>query len=96
MDYSYVDPNKKHGQTWEEDFYIPDVFTKKSPRHDEVEFIVKSRISSYTGKILSVMSSLDLSCNQLIGGIPPELGELGMIHAMNLSHNFNTEEFLQA
>ena len=33
------------------------------------------------------MSGLDLSCNNLIGEIPPELGQLQEIHALNLSHN---------
>lgn len=34
------------------------------------------------------MSRLDLSCNNLIGEIPNDLGMLSWIHALNLSHNW--------
>jgi Leucine-rich repeat (LRR) protein len=53
----------------------------------EVEFVTKYRSESYLGDILNNMSGLDLSCNKLIGTIPPELGELSSIHALNLSYN---------
>ncbi|KAK7845955.1 receptor-like protein 15 [Quercus suber] len=53
----------------------------------EVNFVTKYRLSSYKGGILTYMSGLDLSCNNLIGEIPPELGQLQEIHALNLSHN---------
>ncbi|KAM4113359.1 hypothetical protein ACJW30_05G215000 [Castanea mollissima] len=53
----------------------------------EVNFVTKYRLSSYKGGILTYMSGLDLSCNNLIGEIPPELGQLQGIHALNLSHN---------
>lgn len=54
---------------------------------DEIEFITKSRHSSYKGDILNFMSGLDLSCNNLTGEIPFELGELAWVHALNFSHN---------
>ncbi|KAG7944285.1 hypothetical protein I3843_15G092100 [Carya illinoinensis] len=53
----------------------------------EVEFSTKNRIFSYKGDILDYMSGIDLSCNKLEGGIPPELGDLSNIHALNLSFN---------
>lgn len=53
----------------------------------EVEFGTKYKSNSYSGYILNNMSGLDLSCNKLIGTIPPELGELSSIHALNLSFN---------
>ncbi|KAK7845954.1 receptor like protein 21 [Quercus suber] len=51
------------------------------------EILPNIRLSSYKGGILTYMSGLDLSCNNLIGEIPPELGQLQEIHALNLSHN---------
>ncbi|XP_071733445.1 putative receptor-like protein 8 [Rutidosis leptorrhynchoides] len=56
-------------------------------RQDEVEFLTKSRHDSYKGGILDHMSGLDLSCNNLTGEIPQELGMLVDVHAVNLSHN---------
>ncbi|CAL5444135.1 unnamed protein product [Camellia sinensis] len=55
---------------------------------DEVEFVTKSRTNSYwAGSILNFMSGLDLSCNQLTGEIPFELGKSSGVRALNLSHN---------
>ncbi|KAJ9560149.1 hypothetical protein OSB04_005309 [Centaurea solstitialis] len=56
-------------------------------RQDAVQFITKSRLDTYKGGILDYMSGIDLSCNNLTGEIPKELGLLSQIHAMNLSHN---------
>ncbi|XP_024039498.1 LRR receptor-like serine/threonine-protein kinase ERECTA [Citrus clementina] len=39
------------------------------------------------GKVLSLLSGLDLSCNKLIGHIPPQIGNLTRIQTLNLSHN---------
>ncbi|XP_027152251.1 receptor-like protein 14 [Coffea eugenioides] len=59
-----------------------------SPMEEEVDFTTKSRAERYAGNILNFMSGLDLSCNQLIGAIPPEYGDLRHIRALNLSHNY--------
>ncbi|XP_022147587.1 LRR receptor-like serine/threonine-protein kinase GSO1 isoform X1 [Momordica charantia] len=53
----------------------------------EVDFTTKSRFDTYKGNILEYMSGLDLSCNQLTGNIPLEIGDLPQIHALNFSHN---------
>ncbi|KAM4073047.1 hypothetical protein ACB094_11G187100 [Castanea mollissima] len=54
----------------------------------DVEFTTKSRTYSYKGDILNYMSGIDLSCNSLVGEIPPELGQINSIfRVMNLSHN---------
>ncbi|XP_043720747.1 receptor-like protein 56 [Telopea speciosissima] len=50
-------------------------------------FITKSRSNSYQGKILQIMFGLDLSCNNLIGEIPYEIGDFNEIRSLNLSHN---------
>ncbi|KAK7855690.1 receptor-like protein 56, partial [Quercus suber] len=55
---------------------------------EEVEFATKSRTYSYKGDILEYMFGIDLSCNNLAGKIPPELGRINSyIRALNLSHN---------
>lgn len=56
-------------------------------KQDEVQFITKSRPDTYKGGILDYMSGMDLSCNNLTGEIPKELGLMIHIHALNLSHN---------
>ncbi|KAL4629143.1 hypothetical protein ACB092_05G287300 [Castanea dentata] len=53
----------------------------------EISFVTKYRLSSYKNDILTYMSGLDLSCNNLTGEIPLELGQLQGILALNLSHN---------
>ena len=37
--------------------------------------------------MLSLLSGIDLSCNKLIGDIPPQIGNLTRIQTLNLSHN---------
>nr|AMM43012.1 LRR-RLK [Vernicia montana] len=53
----------------------------------KVEFVTKHRANTYQGDIISFMSGLDLSHNNLTGEIPFELAKLSQIHALNLSHN---------
>ena len=59
-------------------------------KQDQIEFITKNRHNTYKGDILNFMSGLDLSCNNLTGDIPYELGQLSSIHALNLSYNHLT------
>ncbi|KAF8037350.1 hypothetical protein BT93_B0304 [Corymbia citriodora subsp. variegata] len=54
---------------------------------EEINFITKSRLESYKGNILSLMSGMDLSRNNLTGFIPPEIGYLSELRTLNLSHN---------
>ncbi|XP_031387398.1 receptor-like protein 9b isoform X4 [Punica granatum] len=56
-------------------------------RPEEVQFTSKYRHESYTGVVLEHMSGLDLSCNNLSGSIPLQVGYLGEIHSLNLSYN---------
>ncbi|KAH9667133.1 Receptor-like protein 14 [Citrus sinensis] len=57
-------------------------------QHVEVEFVTKNRNEFYNGSNLDYMSGLDLSCNELTGGIPMEIGELQNVRSLNLSHNY--------
>ncbi|GAY60443.1 hypothetical protein CUMW_202030 [Citrus unshiu] len=55
--------------------------------HENFEFTTKNIAYIYQGKVLSLLSGLDLSCNKLIGHIPSEIGNLTRIQTLNLSHN---------
>ncbi|KAF8024663.1 hypothetical protein BT93_F1747 [Corymbia citriodora subsp. variegata] len=57
---------------------------------EEVDFMTKSRLESYKGNILRLMSGIDLSQNNLTGIIPPEFGYFNKLQALNLSHNHLT------
>ncbi|KAJ9189871.1 hypothetical protein P3X46_001122 [Hevea brasiliensis] len=57
------------------------------PMDEALEFTTKSRSYSYKKGMLSYMSGIDLSCNNLTGQIPIQIGNLNEIHALNLSHN---------
>ncbi|TYI91968.1 hypothetical protein E1A91_D02G032900v1 [Gossypium mustelinum] len=64
------------------DSYYPDSYLE-----EVIEFTTKSGLFLYEGNILSYMTGIDLSCNNLTGHIPPELGNLSEIYSLNLSHN---------
>ncbi|GAU50162.1 hypothetical protein TSUD_263410 [Trifolium subterraneum] len=56
--------------------------------HLEAEFITKHMDYYYKGKVLESMTGLDLSCNNLTGSIPSQIGNLEKLIALNLSHNY--------
>ncbi|KAF2323202.1 hypothetical protein GH714_034110 [Hevea brasiliensis] len=56
----------------------------------EVEFAMKHRYNSYKGDIINLMAGIDLSCNELSGRIPQEIGDLHGIRSLNLSNNHLT------
>ncbi|XP_042978586.1 receptor-like protein 45 isoform X3 [Carya illinoinensis] len=53
----------------------------------QIEFVTKYSYHSWKGLIVDYMSELDLSCNNLTGGIPPVIDQMSSLHALNLSHN---------
>ncbi|XP_039017088.1 receptor-like protein 9a [Hibiscus syriacus] len=52
-----------------------------------IDFSMKNGYNSYKGRIISLVSGIDLSCNKLVGEIPPQIGNLHKILGLNLSHN---------
>ena len=82
--FAYLETNLANIRDEElDDFYSFQLVDAKQ----EVEFTTKGRTYCYEGDILNYMSGIDLSCNRLVGEIPPELGSISNIHALNLSHN---------
>ncbi|XP_011009849.1 PREDICTED: probable LRR receptor-like serine/threonine-protein kinase At4g36180 isoform X3 [Populus euphratica] len=58
-----------------------------SSSQQSFEFTTKNVSLSYRGTIIQYFTGIDLSCNNFIGEIPPEIGNLSMIKVLNLSHN---------
>ncbi|RWR73563.1 putative LRR receptor-like serine/threonine-protein kinase [Cinnamomum micranthum f. kanehirae] len=53
----------------------------------KTNLITKGLILTYEGLPFSLMTSIDLSMNQLIGSIPLQMGKLKELRSLNLSHN---------
>ncbi|OMO60086.1 hypothetical protein CCACVL1_24410 [Corchorus capsularis] len=55
-----------------------------------VDFTTKGNSYSYDGIPRILMTGIDFSCNELVGNIPDEIGELNELHSLNLSQNHLT------
>ncbi|XP_073262400.1 uncharacterized protein [Populus alba] len=64
-----------------------DSYDYLSSSQQSFEFTTKNVSLSYRGKIIQYFTGIDFSCNNFIGEIPPEIGNLSMIKVLNLSHN---------
>ncbi|XP_056162179.1 receptor-like protein 15 [Syzygium oleosum] len=82
MHYGVLDYNGRFGL-----YYSYDYISAYTERFEEVHFMTKSRLESYKGNILKLMSGMDLSQNNLTGFIPAKVGYLSELRALNLSHN---------
>nr|DAD30227.1 TPA_asm: hypothetical protein HUJ06_031695 [Nelumbo nucifera] len=67
-----------------------ELYSYKSIHHGGSRSGVHNKIPvrNLQGVVLELMSGIDLSCNKLVGNIPPEIGDLSDILALNLSHNY--------
>ncbi|XP_058071104.1 receptor-like protein 15 [Magnolia sinica] len=66
---------------------VPYIIVRLTKAEEEVEFITKKRSETYKGDVLYLMSSVDLSWNQLSGENPPQLTKLNFLSTFNVSHN---------
>lgn len=67
---------------------IPDSYNETAPFFkEEINITTKEMEMSYSNSILLLITSIDLSGNQLSGTIPPELGGLKDLVTLNLSRN---------
>jgi Leucine-rich repeat (LRR) protein len=64
-----------------------DSYDYLSSSQQSFEFTTKNVSLSYRGNIIQYFTGIDFSCNNFIGEIPPEIGNLSMIKVLNLSHN---------
>ncbi|XP_057501085.1 cuscuta receptor 1-like [Actinidia eriantha] len=72
---------------WREKYISEVEDSKTKTGTNQVEFMTKHGYYAYKGLILNYMSGIDLSCNHLTGEIPPGIGNLGKLLALNFSHN---------
>ncbi|XP_052199060.1 receptor-like protein 56 isoform X2 [Diospyros lotus] len=63
------------------------LFSAKGFFYSQVEFTTKGITLPYIGEPLFLFSEIDFSNNKLAGHIPPKIGNLNKIKALNLSHN---------
>ncbi|KAL4296192.1 hypothetical protein GQ457_12G024140 [Hibiscus cannabinus] len=69
--------------------YLESVMTGLSAfsLNEAIEFLIKNVYNSYRGRIIPMVSLIDLSSNKLVGEIPHQIGNFHKILALNLSRN---------
>jgi Leucine-rich repeat (LRR) protein len=69
--------------------FFPSLADASAPESSQqsFEFTTKNVSLPYRGSILHYFIGIDFSCNNFTGKIPPEIGNLNKIKALNLSHN---------
>ena len=61
-------------------------FESRGYYQDVITITIKGQVIELA-KILTIFTSIDISCNNLEGPIPEEIGVLNSLHILNLSHN---------
>ncbi|XP_023889089.1 receptor-like protein 9DC3 [Quercus suber] len=61
-------------------------FESRGYYQDVITITIKGQVMELV-KILTIFTSIDISCNNLEGPIPEEIGVLKSLHILNLSHN---------
>ncbi|WCJ42117.1 receptor like protein 1 [Euphorbia peplus] len=64
-----------------------DLYRDNNVTEINFEFTTKGLTYSIPRSILEYIAGIDLSCNNLLGNIPVEIGNLTMIQVLNFSHN---------
>ena len=74
-------------------FYLhfEDSYIVKDYYQDLITITIKGQVIELV-KILTIFTSIDLSCNNLEGPIPEDIGVLKSLHILNLSHNLSQDE----
>ncbi|KAG6701107.1 hypothetical protein I3842_08G148500 [Carya illinoinensis] len=72
-----------------------DIFFHRLTYQIRVKLTLKDQDLEFV-KLLTITTSLDLSCNSFDGDIPKEIGEFKVLYALNLSHNAFTGQIPQA
>ncbi|CAL5397906.1 unnamed protein product [Camellia sinensis] len=85
--WSFVEGSKSLGEHYMMDVGYGTIIFHSLDVQQKVELTTKHGSYAYKGNILDYMSGVDLSCNQLTGEIPLEMGNLSNIRVLNLSHN---------
>ncbi|CAL5401087.1 unnamed protein product [Camellia sinensis] len=85
--WSFVEGSKSLGEHYMMDVGYGTIIFHSLDVQQKVELTTKHGSYAYKGNILDYMSGVDLSCNQLTGEIPLEMGNLSNIRVLNLSYN---------
>ncbi|XP_028058153.1 receptor-like protein 13 [Camellia sinensis] len=85
--WSFVEGLKSLGEHYMMDVGYGTIIFHSLDVQQKMELTTKHGSYAYKGNILDYMSGVDLSCNQLTGEIPLEMGNLSNIRVLNLSHN---------
>ncbi|KAG6701094.1 hypothetical protein I3842_08G147500, partial [Carya illinoinensis] len=75
--------------------YISKYFRLNVPYQTRINLTLKGKDLEFVN-LLTITTSLDLSCNSFDGHIPKEIGEFKALYALNLSHNAFTGQIPQA
>jgi Leucine-rich repeat (LRR) protein len=68
------------------------VYTMNGFSYQDMVTIISKGLEMELVKILTIFTTLDLSCNNFDGHTPVEIGQLTLLYVLNLSHNAFTDQ----